>query len=185
MINFGVNSQEIDNFENVTNLTIIEDNAEMNATEPKSERCKGKVRTYVYDFVEEKFNEVSLILKFFLQTICKNTLYFPKTSPKMEANIMNATRYLLDQEILPEQTSTLNQYIDEKMADVESRFNEALLQKDRKIMELENALTVCKLLTFKNFLSVIFLCMISGFGDHGQHSCNIFGCSKNISKRYR
>ena len=78
MINFGVNSQEIDNFENVANevndtsdLTIIEDNAEMNATEPKSERCKGKVRTYVYDFVEEKFNEVSLISKFFLQTtIC-------------------------------------------------------------------------------------------------------------------
>ena len=65
MINFGVNSQEIDNFENVTNLTIIEDNAEMNATEPKSERCKGKVRTYVYDFVEEKFNEVSLDLKLF------------------------------------------------------------------------------------------------------------------------
>ena len=60
-----------DNFENVANLTIIEDNAEMNATEPKSERCKGKVRTYVYDFVEEKFNEVSLISKFFLQTtIC-------------------------------------------------------------------------------------------------------------------
>ena len=53
---------------------------------------------------------------------------------------MNATRYLLDQEILPEQTSTLNQYIDEKMADVESRFNEALLQKDWKIMELENVL---------------------------------------------
>ena len=77
MINFGVNSQEIDNFENVanevndtSNLTTIEDNAEMNATEPKSERCKGKVRTYVYDFVEEKFNEVSLILKLFLQTIC-------------------------------------------------------------------------------------------------------------------
>ena len=72
MINFGVNSQEIDNFENVanevndtSNLTIIEDNAEMNATEPKSERCKGKVRTYVYDFVEEKFNEVSLDLKLF------------------------------------------------------------------------------------------------------------------------
>merc|ERR1712004_881987 len=81
MINFGVNSQEIDNFENVanevndtSNLTTIVDNAEMNATEPKSERCEGKVRTYVYDFVEEKFNE---------------------TSPKIEANIMNATRYLL------------------------------------------------------------------------------------------
>ena len=69
MINLGVNSQEIDNFENVANevndtSNLIVDNAEMNATEPKSERCKGKVRTYVYDFVEEKFNEV------FLQTIC-------------------------------------------------------------------------------------------------------------------
>ena len=65
-----------------------------------------------------------------------------KCTPTVHTYMEKTARKLLTDEILPEHTSKLDKMFDDKLAAVESRFNEQLRLKDEKINQLSTKLDI-------------------------------------------
>ena len=65
-----------------------------------------------------------------------------KCTPTVHTYMENTARKILTDEILPEHTTKLDQMFDDKLAAVESRFNEQLRLKDEKINQLSTKLRI-------------------------------------------